>query len=99
MSTRWIITLCFLAQVWASAPSTVLDGVTAGRSWPRFGFGYTVSWTRDSHSVLLRGPDGKQRWDVNLVVDGADQTLIRDAAICPGGQVTLATTLVSKKQG
>ena len=77
------------------AQSIVLQTGGPGHAWPRYGFGYAVSWTLDFQTVTLSNPDGSRRWTVGLSIPDVQKAVIVDAAVCPGGNIVLATGLTS----
>jgi len=84
-----------LSIVTATAQGVILQTGGAGQAWPRYGYGYTATWTLNFHTVTVSNPDGTRRWSMPLNIPNVRSSVIRDAAICPGGDLVLATTLTS----
>ena len=79
----------------AFSQGVILQAGGPGHAWPRYGYGYTATWTTDFQTVTLSNPDGTRRWSVPLSIPNVRASVVLDAAICPGGVLILATTLTS----
>ncbi len=96
-SVAQVFVCLFMASVVEAQILLSTDGQARVRA--RYGYGFTVSWTPEFRDIQLLGPDGTKRWVKNVTIPEVDRVTIIDAAICPDGSVTLATSLLSSVKG